>query len=228
MDSISPEARHISTDHEPDHSELVSAVYDYLPTLKQGVGILVENDSSHRQTEANVLRGHVCGRVARLLGYHLRSLGYDAATYRTHGLGDDYPTQDHAVLIVKDGGEDVIVDGAYLQFLAPLFLGADMTPSDEVLIMPTSRVSDVAEKFVALRKERLARHPRPEVLSHEMLYAMSDQELKEYFMHIWQVGAYHLAEHVLEDDIGSYMKDPSLVSPLTKKMIENLGLVAVR
>jgi hypothetical protein len=196
-----------------------------LPTLKAGVNILLEGDLSHYQTKDNVLRGHVCGRAARVLGYLLRRQGYQAEGRSTQFLGEYYPTVDHALLVVKDPAFDtpVVVDAAYQQFLRGFRLDDDNLPPEEVLILSGKAIQEKAEEFARLRDLRLSTHPNPWVFENSHLFQLPHQQLVSYFERIWRIDNYPDRSSNLEEDIERYKHDPSSVSNLTRKLIQQLG-----
>jgi hypothetical protein len=209
-------------------SALSAEIDGYLPELKRGVGILGASGGGCVNDE--VLKGPVCGRVTRLLGYLLRSVGYDAKGIVRLDLDytGTYPTSDHAMLLVTspDDGTQVIADGAYQQFTRGLFLEKEYEPSEEVIVLPVAETHVAINSLVRLRNKKVERHLRPEFLrSNSRLYRMSDDELRQYYAKIWDIGPYRPISRTLEDDIADFRTDSGSVSSLTRELIQTLGLV---
>lgn len=209
-------------------SKLANSVEALLPDLRQGVNILVEGSITHHQKPEDVLRGFVCGRAVRLLGYQLRQEGYDARGYANEYLDNDgnYPSRSHALLVVKnpESDDDVIVDAAYSQFLTGLILEDEFIPKEEVIIFPKSHIGSLALSLVKLRNEKLERHGQPEVLARRSsLFELSDEGLAKHFTRIWETDSYKPIKGSLEEDIRNYRAGQS-VSTLTRNLIETMSL----
>lgn len=206
---------------------LKRSIDEVIPQVKEGVNILLEGEHSHYQTKENVLRGHVCGRAVRVLGYFLRQRGYEAEGWETHLLADDYPTADHAFIMVNDpdGKAPVIVDATFQQFVRIFYLEDDQLPKKDILIMRTDKIDQKAEEFARLRGVKIASHPNPEIFRGYHVFDMSEEELRTYFRKIWNLDLYRLIGKKLEDDLAKYKGDPKEVTQLTGHLIKGLRLI---
>lgn len=205
--------------------DLRNAVNDLLPTVKKGVHILLEGEYNHFQIQENDLRGHVCGRVVRVLGYLLRTRNFPAQGFEDKSLGGWYPSTDHALLVVPTPtNKKVIVDGSYQQFLSIFYLRDEDLPQEEVLIGMESTFEKKAREFAGLRDLKLSLHPNPEIFKHFPFDARAEQ-LVQYFQRIWLLEKYKPIARNLEQDIEQYKQSPGSVSKLTRKLIEELNLV---
>lgn len=225
------ESNPINLETERFISALKTDIASVLPTVKEGMNILLEGETTHYKRPEDVLSGHVCGRVVRVLGYFLRQKGYKAYGFQTKTEEFDdrhYPTSNHAILLITNPVtmERIIVDAAYLQFLQGFFLDRDQLPQEEVLIIsPGSDLLKKAEEFADLRDKRINSHPNPAILlAHSEIFRIPKTELVRYFQRIWDLDLYKPIALTLEQDIDAYQKDPRRVYPLTRRLIEQLQL----
>ncbi|MCD6398499.1 MAG: hypothetical protein J7L08_01125 [Candidatus Aenigmarchaeota archaeon] len=199
--------------------------------LIDGVNILLEGERSHFRTYENALKGHVCGRSSRVLGYLLETNGFDVKGYMTQYLGWDYVDGGHIFLVV-DLDEEVIVDSAYYQFIDIFDLKEDQMPQEDIMIVPYVELDEKIDEFVELRNLRLRTHPNPEVLTHQKLecssrrYNQSDQELHDYFKRIWDYRSdiYHeVPPSSLKNDIKRIREGDDSITDLTRKVVNYLA-----
>lgn len=203
---------------------------DHRQHLIDGVNILLEGELSHFRTYENALKGHVCGRSSRVLGYLLETNGFDVKAYETQHLGWDYACNDHKFLVVNLD-EEVIVDAAYYQFIDIFHLREEQMPQEDIMIVPYKKLDEKIDEFVELRNLRLRTHPNPEIFTNQEMecssrrFNQSDQELHDYFRKVWDYKSKIYNEvppSSLKNDIKRIRKGDDSITDLTRKVVDYL------
>lgn len=221
----------IETRDQQFKEKLLTDVDALLPELKDAINIIVRGELHHYESPEEVLAGIVCGRVARVLGYLLRQKGYATESRIQTTLSGNNRTSDHAIVLVKSpySGNEIIVDGAYKQFMK-LFLRDDITELSDGDVLVLANEKDhlrVESELWELREKALA--DRPITGMSPFLLTCSESEFKEHFRQIWDLKRYRPSLHtLLEEDIEKYAHDKNSVSELTRELIEHLKAAKTR
>ncbi len=204
---------------ERTYDNLVEACQRYNPTLRKVIHHFLQGSSCYYGAEEHALRSPlICGAVARTVQYLFAAEGFPVKLAYVTPLGEEYPAADHSFCIV-DIGEDVIVDGAYLQFLRGFNLPKNEKNDNDIFIASYTDLEKNIQDLVINYKERNG------------FLNVDNQELWYYLQQLWDYksSSYRITDkNQLLPDIERYhAKDHRLMHPNVVRLINSLHACGV-
>ena len=204
---------------ERTYDDLIEACQKYHPTLRKVIHHFLGGDSCYYGAEEHALRAPlICGAVARTVQHLFAAEGFPVKLAYGTQLGEEYPTADHTFCIVNVG-EEIIVYGAYLQFLRGFNLPKSEENNNDLFIASYTDLKRKIQDLIINYKEK------------NRFLDVDDKELRHYLWRLWD---YNSSSYRITDknQLLPYVerhraKDHQLMHPNVVRLINSLHACGV-